>query len=78
LEQIGDLVTNTEQHRSDDFFQLSDLQSGSRKPENNLDRASLARALDQLHRLLEEYAPSWYTQKHHETALAALDSLKKY
>lgn len=33
-------------------------------------------ALTLLYELLEEYAPSWYTQEHHEIAKAALNDLK--
>jgi DNA-binding response OmpR family regulator len=36
------------------------------------------RALIQLYRLLEENAPSWYTQEHHEMAEAALKAQKDY
>ena len=43
----------------------------------DLDRARLVDALSELHDLLEEYAPSWYTQEHHEKAVAALQLLKK-
>jgi len=35
----------------------------------------LAHALTVLHELLEEYSPSWYTQKHHKIAEAALNDL---
>ena len=37
----------------------------------------LAHALTLLYELLEEYAPSWYTQEHHEIAEAALYDLKQ-
>ena len=33
-------------------------------------------ALKMLHDLLEEYAPSWYTEEHHDKAEAALASWK--
>ena len=36
-----------------------------------------AYALRLLYELLEEYAPSWYTQKYHEVAEAALNRLKR-
>ena len=42
-----------------------------------LDRGRLVDALSELHDLLEQYAPSWYTQEHHEKALAALRPLRK-
>ena len=37
----------------------------------------LSHALRLLYELLEEYAPSWYTQQHHEIAESALDRLKQ-
>lgn len=65
--QIGESVNNNLQHRAEGMFQLSESDS-----EMELDRVRLADALSELHRLLEDYAPSWYTQKHHEKAVAAL------
>ena len=47
------------------------------KSEVELDRARLVEALSELHDLLDEYAPSWYTQEHHEEAMAALHPLRK-
>jgi len=77
--QNGVLVPNTLHPRADDSSYFSDSPAELKShPESDskLDRASLAEALEQLHRLLEEYAPSWYTRKHHATAEAALRSLK--
>jgi hypothetical protein len=37
---------------------------------------SVSHALTLLYELLEEYAPSWYTQEHHEIAKTALNDLK--
>jgi len=42
-----------------------------------LTQERLAHALRLLYQLLEEYAPSWYTQKHHEIAEAALNDVKQ-
>ena len=39
--------------------------------------AALVEALTELYELLEQYAPMWYTKKHHDKALAALRSAKK-
>ena len=39
--------------------------------------AALAEVLTELFDLLEQYAPSWYTQKHHDKALAALQMLRE-
>ena len=33
-------------------------------------------ALADLYHLLENYAPSWYSQEHHEKATAALSAVK--
>jgi hypothetical protein len=35
-------------------------------------------ALRDLYNLLEEYGPSWYTEKHHDKASSALLSVKNY
>ena len=47
------------------------------KFEGELDRGRLVEALSELHDLLEEYAPYWYTEEHHEKAMAALHPLRK-
>ena len=41
------------------------------------ERARLAEALSELHNLLEEYAPAWYTEEHHRKAEVALQSSEK-
>ena len=66
--QIGDTVSNHLQQSTEEMFRVEP------DTETDLDRARLADALTELHRLLEEYAPSWYTQKHHEKVQAALRS----
>jgi len=43
----------------------------------SLERGRLEDALAELHNLLEEYAPSWYTEEHHDKAESALRSVKK-
>jgi hypothetical protein len=40
------------------------------------DREKLVTALQTLFALLEDYAPGWYTQKHHDIASDALASAK--
>jgi hypothetical protein len=43
-------------------------------------KLQLTRATDvlaELHELLEKYAPTWYTQHHHEIAESALRLVKK-
>jgi len=47
------------------------------EPEGELDRARLVEALSKLQDLLEEYAPSWYTEEHHKKAMAALHPLRR-
>jgi hypothetical protein len=45
--------------------------------ETELQPAQLANAYAELHHLLEQYAPLWYTQEQHDKANWALGSLKK-
>ena len=45
-------------------------------PHSESTEERVVRALTLLYELLEEYAPSWYTQEHHEIAKAALNDLK--
>jgi hypothetical protein len=45
--------------------------------ETELQPAQLANAFAELHHLLEQYAPLWYTQEQHDKANWALGSLKK-
>jgi hypothetical protein len=42
-----------------------------------LEPARLVHALSELHDLLEAYAPSWYTEEHHEKVMAALRPQRK-
>ena len=46
--------------------------------ETPLERKRLIDALSELRNLLEEYAPSWYTEKHHRKAESALHPKKKH
>ena len=41
------------------------------------DRVLLTKAFTEIYELLEEYAPAWYTQEHHERVKAALSLLSK-
>ena len=43
-----------------------------------LNQERLVRALAQLYQLLEEYAPSWYTQEAHDIGAAALKAVNKH
>jgi hypothetical protein len=45
--------------------------------EMKLQLTRAADALAELYDLLEEYAPTWYTQQHHERAESALRLLNK-
>jgi hypothetical protein len=47
--------------------EIPDLRPWSRRPED---------ALRELYELLETYAPSWYTEGHHDRAESALRSAK--
>jgi hypothetical protein len=49
----------------------------SYKSETELDRTRLVDLLAELQDLLEQYAPAWYTEEHHEKAIAALHPLRK-
>lgn len=49
----------------------------SRTSNAQLDPQQLAEALSDLHDLLEEYAPSWYTHEYHEKAVLALYPFRK-
>jgi hypothetical protein len=49
----------------------------SYKSEAELDRARLVGVLSELQDLLEQYAPTWYTEEHHEKAMAALHPQSK-
>ena len=46
--------------------------------ETSSERARLIEALTELHNLLEEYSPSWYTQEHHRKVESALHPNKKH
>lgn len=46
--------------------------------ENPSERKRLVQALSELRNLLEEYAPSWYTEKHHRKTESALRPRKKH
>jgi hypothetical protein len=39
--------------------------------------AAIVEAFRELFNLLEEYAPSWYTEEHHNRAVAALRALEE-
>ena len=41
------------------------------------DRLLLTKALTEIYELLEEYAPPWYAEEHHERVKAALSLLNK-
>jgi len=46
--------------------------------EMRLQLTQLAEALAELYELLEGYAPTWYTLRHHERAESALRSMKNF
>ncbi len=46
--------------------------SQHQKDEPASERRRLVEALSDLHQLLEEYAPTWYTEEHHRKAESAL------
>ncbi len=54
------------------------LPSLRRHNDSQSERARLVEALSDLHDLLEEYAPSWYTEEHHRKAESALHPGRKF
>ena len=54
--------------------QLSKRRSPSAVSNRAQNSVRLVEALSDLYKLLEEYAPSWYTEEHREKAEAALYS----
>jgi len=52
-------------------------QRSNRVSEMERDRVLLTKAFTEIYELLEEYAPAWYTQEHHERVKAALSLLSK-
>ena len=46
--------------------------SSLRRQNHKSERTRLIEALSDLHNLLEEYAPAWYTEEHHRKAESAL------
>jgi len=51
--------------------------SSVHEPGTPAEHALLVEALSELHNLLEEYSPSWYTEEHHRKAEAALHPRNK-
>jgi len=47
------------------------------KPVLRIELAGAAEVLRELFNLLEQYAPAWYTEKHHNRAVAALRVLEE-
>jgi len=52
--------------------QILNFKSGA-----ELEPARLVDALSELHDLLEAYAPSWYTEEHHDKVMAVLRPQRK-
>jgi hypothetical protein len=55
-----------------------DVTSAHDDCETPSERKRLVQALSELRNLLEEYAPSWYTEKHHRKTESALRPKKKH
>jgi hypothetical protein len=53
------------------------LSSLRRHNDHKSERTRLIEALSDLHNLLEEYAPAWYTEEHHRRAESALHRAKE-
>ena len=67
------ILNRSEQSNERSAAQLPDDASGIR-----LQLTRGAEALAELYELLEEYAPSWYRQPHHERAESALRLLREH
>jgi len=52
--------------------------SSQRENESAAERTLLIEALSDLHNLLEEYAPAWYTEEHHRKAESALRASREH
>ncbi len=54
---------------------------GSRQPdcssEARRERANLTETLTELHKLLQDYAPSWYSEEHNEKIKSALKPMTR-
>jgi hypothetical protein len=67
------VLNRAEQSDVDSLAQHPDDASGM-----SLQLTRGAEALAELYELLEEYAPSWYRQQHHERAESALRLLREH
>jgi len=50
----------------------SSISTMRRRNEDAAERSRLLETLSDLHNLLEEYAPAWYTERHHRQVKLAL------
>jgi hypothetical protein len=51
---------------------LDDSHAAELRPESDDGIPTTREVLEELFQLLEDYAPTWYTEKHHNRAVAAL------
>lgn len=72
LTAIGFTASRTMHGKADSRFSFAE-----KKYESASERTRLNDALSELYDLLEQYAPSWYTEEHHLMAESALDPRKK-
>jgi CelD/BcsL family acetyltransferase involved in cellulose biosynthesis len=70
---MGNGMLNTHDPRAANFSRPLNSES-----ETDPVQARLADALVDLHNLLREYAPSWYTLEHHTKVESALQLLKRH
>ena len=59
---------------------MSQAKSGgvsASRSQRDIERSRLADALSDLHDLLEQYGPAWYTEEHHEKAESALHAVRE-
>jgi len=72
LIEMGSTASRTHQKATARFS------SADRGYEPSSERARLIEALSELHDLLQEYSPAWYTEEHHRKAEAALHPRKRH
>ncbi len=72
------IVMGSTGHRMLHSKATSSFSSGHDEHGTPSERTRLVEALSELQNLLEEYAPSWYTERHHRKAESALHPKKKY
>ena len=56
----------------------SAFSTADNEPKTPSERTQLLQVLSELHDLLEDYSPTWYTEEHHRKVESALNARKKH